>query len=60
MNYVISPYWYGVCDTCIAEEVLIRIQINIVINQITQVSPTPSVSRPVTNNNTGTGEYRHG
>ena len=49
MNYVISPYRYGVCDTCIAKEVLIRIQINIVINQITPVTTTPSVLRPVTN-----------
>ena len=47
MNHVISPYWYGVCDTCIAEEVLIRIQIDMVINQITSVTPTPPNSSPV-------------
>ena len=44
MNYTISPYWYGVCDTRIAEEVLVRIQIEVVITQITPVTPTPPIS----------------
>ena len=46
MNYTISPYWYGVCETCIAEEVLIRIKIDVVIIQITPVTPTPPISNP--------------
>ena len=44
MNYTISPYWYGVCDTRIAEEVLVRIQIDVVITQITPVTPNPPIS----------------
>ena len=46
MNQVISPYRYGVCGTCTAEEVLIRIQIDMVINQITPVTPIPPTSSP--------------
>ena len=44
MNYTISPYWYGVCDIRIAEEVLVRIQIDGVITQITPVTPSPPIS----------------
>ena len=27
MNHIISPCWYGVCDTCIEEEVLMWIRL---------------------------------